>query len=60
MQREATELPVAQQGAGEALMVALYAAQVRDYRRLGNFDTYGTGWLNRTWRRFSAAQAMGS
>ncbi len=48
----------AQLPAGEALMVALYAAQVRDYRRLDNFEIYGDGWLARTWRRFSTARAM--
>jgi lysozyme family protein len=41
----------------EALLVALAAAQVRSYRQLTNFPTYGTGWLARTVRRLSAARA---
>lgn len=40
--------------AGEQLLVCLYAAQVRDYKRLDNFGTYGRGWLARAERRLSA------
>ncbi len=52
--REAFE----QMDAEDALLVALYAAQVRDYRGLGNFRLYGDGWLARARRRFGVAQAL--
>ncbi|MCQ8240500.1 glycosyl hydrolase 108 family protein [Rhizosaccharibacter radicis] len=48
----------AQLGPAEALLVALYAAQVRDYRSLRQFSRYGRGWLARTARRLAAARAM--
>ncbi|MCQ8241477.1 glycosyl hydrolase 108 family protein [Rhizosaccharibacter radicis] len=42
----------------EALLVLLYAAQVRDYRSLRNFGIYGKGWLARSARRLAAARRM--
>ncbi len=38
-----------------AIILALSAAQVRSYRQLSNFQTYGRGWLARSARRQTAA-----
>ena len=38
-----------------AIILALSAAQVRSYRQLNNFPTYGRGWLARSARRQTAA-----
>ena len=41
-----------------AVILAMSAAQIASYRRLGNFSIYGAGWLARTARRQAAALAL--